>query len=126
MIRERILFRLFFSLLPLLSFSPFCTYEPTFQIPPNDDSERKDDDRNIALMYVIDGAVGYDSVMKQVASQLEHEIEALKTDYRVQGVNTVLDYNYVVSVSADTITLTGDHDKSVTVVAVNVARNLGE
>ena len=92
----------------------------------NDDSERKDDDRNIALMYVIDGAVGYDSVMKQVASQLEHEIEALKTDYRVQGVNTVLDYNYVVSVSADTITLTGDHDKSVTVVAVNVARNLGE
>src|SRR5699024_5027431 len=35
MIRERILFRLFFSLLPLLSFSPFCTYEPTFQIPPN-------------------------------------------------------------------------------------------
>src|SRR5699024_3042092 len=35
MIRERILFRLFFSLLLLLSFSPFCTYEPTFQIHPN-------------------------------------------------------------------------------------------
>ena len=34
MIRERILLRLFFSLLLLLSFSPFCTYEPTFQIPP--------------------------------------------------------------------------------------------
>src|SRR5699024_5466931 len=34
MIRERILFRLFFSLLLLLSFSPFCTYEPTFQIHP--------------------------------------------------------------------------------------------
>ena len=32
MIRERILFRLFFSLLLLLSFSPFCTYEPTSQI----------------------------------------------------------------------------------------------
>ena len=91
-----------------------------------DDDERKDDDRNIALMYVIDGRVGYDAVMKQVASQLEHEIEALKTDYRVQGVNTVLDYNYVVSVSADTITLDANHGKSVTVVAVNVARNLGE
>ena len=90
------------------------------------DDERKDDDRNIALMYVIDGRVGYDAVMKQVASQLEHEIEALKTDYRVQGVNTVLDYNYVVSVSADTITLDANHGKSVTVVAVNVARNLGE
>ena len=35
MIRERILFRLFFSLLLLLSFSPFCTYEPTSQIHPN-------------------------------------------------------------------------------------------
>ena len=36
MIRERILFRLFFSLLLPLSFSPFCTYESTFQIHPND------------------------------------------------------------------------------------------
>ena len=36
MIRERILFRLFFSLLLLLSFSPFCTYEPTSQIHPRD------------------------------------------------------------------------------------------
>ena len=35
MIRERILFRLFFSLLLLLSFSPFCTYEPTFRIHPS-------------------------------------------------------------------------------------------
>ena len=35
MIRERILFRLFFSLLLLLSFSPFCTYEPTSQIHPS-------------------------------------------------------------------------------------------
>ena len=34
MIRERILFRPFFSLLLLLSFSPFCTYEPTSQIHP--------------------------------------------------------------------------------------------
>ena len=34
MIRERILFRLFFSLLLPLSFSPFCTYESTFQIHP--------------------------------------------------------------------------------------------
>ena len=37
MIRERILFRLFFSLLLLLSFSPFCTYEPTSQIHPKVD-----------------------------------------------------------------------------------------
>ena len=34
MIRELILFRPFFSLLLLLSFSPFCTYEPTSQIHP--------------------------------------------------------------------------------------------
>ena len=92
----------------------------------NDDDQRRDDDRNITLMYVIDGKVGYDSVMKQVASQLSHEILALKTDYRVAGENTVLDYNYDVSVSANTITLDADHGKSVTVVAVNVARILGE
>ena len=100
------------------------------------DSVRKDDDRNIALMYVIDGRVGYDAVMKQVADALESNIMDLKTDFRASdGQNAwetgdsdslALDYNYVVSVSADTITLTGDHDKSVTVVAVNVARNLGE
>ena len=35
MIREPILFRPFFSLLLLLSFSPFCTYEPTSQIHPS-------------------------------------------------------------------------------------------
>ena len=35
MIRELILFRPFFSLLLLLSFSPFCTYEPTSQIHPS-------------------------------------------------------------------------------------------
>ena len=34
MIREPILFRPFFSLLLLLLFSPFCTYEPTSQIHP--------------------------------------------------------------------------------------------
>ena len=35
MIRELILFRPFFSLLLLLSFSPFCTYELTFRIHPS-------------------------------------------------------------------------------------------
>ena len=100
------------------------------------DSVRKDDDRNIALMYVIDGRVGYDSVMKQVAKALESNIMNLKTDFRADdgknnyvpgdSADLALDYNYVVSVSADTITLDANHGKSVTVVAVNVARNLGE
>ena len=100
------------------------------------DSVRKDDDRNIALMYVIDGRVGYDSVMKQVAKAQESNIMNLKTDFRASdgkndwvtgdSADLALDYNYVVSVSADTITLDANHGKSVTVVAVNVARNLGE
>ena len=41
MIREPILFRPFFSLLLLLSFSPFCTYEPTSQIHPSNASTHK-------------------------------------------------------------------------------------
>ena len=117
-----------------------ASVEDTFKVldpyeNANDD-ERKDDDRNIALMYVIDGRVGYDSVMKQVAKALESDIMDLKTDFRASdGQNNyvgtdsdslALDYNYVVSVSADTITLDANHGKSVTVVAVNVARNLGE
>ena len=64
MIREPILFRPFFSLLLLLSFSPFCTYEPTSQKHPSDgkngwnsalDELRKEysirDDRTIQALY---------------------------------------------------------------------------
>ena len=67
---------------------------------------------------------------------LESNIMNLKTDFRASdgkndwvtgdSADLALDYNYVVSVSADTITLDANHGKSVTVVAVNVARNLGE
>ena len=46
MIRERILFRLFFSLLLLLSFSPFCTYEPTSQIHPKAEAEKPEDQQS--------------------------------------------------------------------------------
>ena len=37
MIKELILSRLFFSLLLLLSSSPFCTYKLTFQMHPKDE-----------------------------------------------------------------------------------------
>ena len=63
MIRELILFRPFFSLLLLLSFSPFCTYEPTFQIHPSDGQEytKYDYTGSVAVVKVEDtlGQNGY-------------------------------------------------------------------
>ena len=98
--------------------NPYCTTKQ---------DDREDDDRNVTLMYVIDGRVGYDAVMKQVASNLDDEIKALESYYTDKTDDKYdVRYNYVGSVSADTITLDADHGKSVTVVAVNIARNLGK
>ena len=66
MIRERILFRLFFSLLLLLSFSPFCTYEPTFQIHPKVATAKFENS---------DGYTGYVAVMTLTATSSAAKVE---------------------------------------------------
>ena len=82
MIRERILFRLFFSLLLLLSFSPFCTYELTFQIHPNLDSIRSRRDYN---RYEL----AYSSVLDRLSDTVETEV-LLETSFTEISFPTVL------------------------------------
>ena len=66
--------------------------------------------------------------MSEIAGMINREIELLEDDYDLannagllnDSMNT--DYEYTMSVAADTITLTADHGKSMTFVAVNIAR----
>ena len=88
------------------------------------------DDMNISLLFVADGLKDYDAVMDEVADLIDQQVQWLEDDYDLPGdfwqdngghsMNT--DYEYTMSVAADTITLTADHGKSMTFVAVNIAR----
>ena len=88
------------------------------------------DSMNISLLFVADGLKDYDAVMDEVAEMIKRQVEWLEDDYDLPGdiledngghsMNT--DYEYIMSVAADTITLTADHGKSMTFVAVNIAR----
>ena len=79
-------------------------------------------DLNAALLFVVDGGKGVNAVMDEVADLLNDGIESLNKHYE-QG-NIRADYDYTGSVSAYTKTLTGDHDKSLTFIAVNIAREI--
>ena len=84
---------------------------------------------NISMLFVADGGKEMNAVMDEVADIINSEVEWLEDDFDLPGdfvdvgghsMNT--DYDYTMSVAADTITLTADHGKSLTFVAVNIAR----
>ena len=88
------------------------------------------DNMNISLLFVADGLKSKNAVMDEVAAWIDQQVQWLEDDYDLPGdifqdngghsMNT--DYEYTMSVAADTITLTADHGKSMTFVAVNIAR----
>ena len=82
-----------------------------------------DDDRNVTFLFVVDGGKGANAVMKEVADLMNSGIEALDKHFDDNN-NHVADYEYTGSVSAYTKTLTEDHGKSLTFIAVNVAREI--
>ena len=82
-----------------------------------------DDDRNVTFLFVVDGGKGANAVMKEVADLMNSGIEALDEHFD-DGKNHIADYEYTGSVSAYTKTLTEDHGKSLTFIAVNVAREI--
>ena len=82
-----------------------------------------DDDRNVTFLFVVDGGKGANAVMKEVADLMNSGIEALDKHFD-DGNNHIADYEYTGSVSAYTKTLTEDHGKSLTFIAVNVAREI--
>ena len=82
---------------------------------------------NVDLLFVIDVGVKMSAVMDQIADQIDTQIVKLELDNDNITTNneSTLRYTYTGSVSADTITLAGDHNKSATFVAVEITRTLG-
>src|SRR5699024_9744406 len=82
MIREPILFRPFFSLLLPLSFSPFCTYEPTFRIHPRrnrtpEENARREKIRELLQMANIGSMDDIQNLFKEtIAEFMENGLEA--------------------------------------------------
>ena len=101
-----------------------------FNVLDPDTANYQRDDMNISLLFVADGLKSKNAVMDEVADWIDQQIQYLEDDYDLPGdilqdngghsMNT--DYEYTMSVAADTITLTADHGKSMTFVAVNIAR----
>ena len=101
-----------------------------FDVLDPDPANYQSDSMNISMLFVADGLKDYDAVMDEVAAWIDQQIQWLEDDYDLPGdifqdngghsMNT--DYEYTMSVAADTITLGADHGKSMTFVAVNIAR----
>ena len=104
-----------------------------FNVLDPDTTNYQRDNMNISMLFVADGLKSKNAVMDEVAAWIDQEIQYLEDDYDLPGdfwqdypnngghsMNT--DYEYTMSVAADTITLTADHGKSMTFVAVNIAR----
>ena len=101
-----------------------------FNVLDPDTANYQRDNMNISLLFVADGLKSKNAVMDEVAAWIDQQIQWLEDDYDLPGdifqdngghsMNT--DYEYTMSVAADTITLTADHGKSMTFVAVNIAR----
>ena len=99
----------------------------TFNVLDPTASNYNRDDMNISMLFVADGLKGKEAVMDEIADMIDNEVLRLEDDYDLfnndrhdASMNT--DYEYTMSVAADTITLDADHGKSMTFVAVNIAR----
>ena len=101
-----------------------------FNVLDPDTTNYQRDNMNISMLFVADGLKSKEAVMDEVADLIDQQVQWLEDDYDLPGdiwqdngghsMNT--DYEYTMSVAADTITLTADHGKSMTFVAVNIAR----
>ena len=101
-----------------------------FNVLDPDTTNYQRDNMNISMLFVADGLKEKEAVMDEVAAWIDQQVQWLEDDYDLPGdfiqdngghsMNT--DYEYTMSVAADTITLTADHGKSMTFVAVNIAR----
>ena len=101
--------------------------DATFNVLDPDGVNYNRDDMNISMLFVADGLKGKEAVMDEIADLIDTEVNLLQDDFDLfdndrddDSMNT--DYEYTMSVAADTITLDADHGKSMTFVAVNIAR----
>ena len=101
--------------------------DATFNVLDPDGVNYNRDDMNISMLFVADGRKGKEAVMDEIADLIDKNVKLLEDDFdwdngdpTNDSMNT--DYDYIMSVAADTITLDADHGKSMTFVAVNIAR----
>ena len=102
----------------------------TFDVLDPTNTNYNDDDMNISMLFVADGRKGKEAVMDEIAKMINRRVEFLEDDFDLENDGAVgaddesmnTDYEYTMSVAADTITLDADHGKSMTFVAVNIAR----
>ena len=101
--------------------------DDTFDVLDPDSVNYNRDDMNISMLFVADGLKGKEAVMDEIADMIDDNVKLLEDDFdwdngdsTDESMNT--DYDYTMSVAADTITLDADHGKSMTFVAVNIAR----
>ena len=96
---------------------------PTYNTDDDDDSE------TVTMLFAVDGAVGEDAAVEQVAEVLDDNIRALQIDNDTEantGVGnddfTSLHYDYTGSASITTRTLADAHGISMHIVAVQITR----
>ena len=86
-----------------------------------------DDDMNetVRILYIANSAVEVNSAVKQIAADISDSIENMQVDNDVvtpAANDATVNYTYTGSVSTYTKTLTEDHGKSLTFIAVEINR----
>ena len=101
----------------------FNTLIPTYNTNEDDDSE------TVTMLFAVDGAVGENAAVEQVAEVLDSRIRALQIDNDTENTTgagnsdmTGLHYDYTGSASITTRTLADAHGISMHIVAVQITR----
>ena len=85
-------------------------------------------DETVTMLFAVDGAIGEDAAVRQVATVLDDEIGALQidddwnTDIGSVGDHTTLHYTYTGSVSITNRALADNHGMSLNIIAVQITR----
>ena len=86
------------------------------------------DAETVTMLFAVDGMIGEDAAVRQVATVLDQEIGALQidddwnTDIGSVGDHTTLHYTYTGSVSITNRALADNHGMSLNIIAVQITR----
>ena len=83
-------------------------------------------DVNNVILYVVDGGVDLNNAMDQIANKIGAELEKLDDDFKADGDNSDVNYNYTGSVATCTKTYEAGHGMSVHFIAVELVRHIGK
>ena len=89
-------------------------------------------DETVTMLFAVDGTIGEDAAVRQVAKVLNDEIERLQIDDDMNTTtpgwsdHTTLHYNYTGSVATCTKTYEAGHGMSVHFIAVELVRHIGK